>query len=216
MLTKRLCVSVALASAVCAAAAIAGELTASQERRCDQRDASACVRVGMAYFVGQDDLTADGTLAMRYFEKGCQLGDASGCMFGGRALFLGLGAPEDRPRGVQLCEKAVSLLDASCGAGHAYDCYVLGNMHAVGECIPQDHAEAARQYRKGCELGGVDGCVQLAGAFEYGRGVTADAVEAARWHRKACELGDSDSCARARPNSRQGKAIVPGERSHQK
>ena len=66
-------------------------------------------------------------------------------------------------------------------AGHAEAEYNLGIMHDEGLGIPQDHAEAAKWYRKAAEQGYARAQLDLGFMYSYGEGVPQDYVQAHMW-----------------------------------
>ena len=67
-------------------------------------------------------------------------------------------------------------------------------MYYNGEGIPkdrvtQDHAEAARWYRKAAEQGVAGSQFSLGFMYDNGLGVSQDHAQAAKWFRKATERG---------------------------
>ena len=61
----------------------------------------------------------------------------------------------------------------------------LAFMHRRGLGTVEDHAEAARWYRRAADLGNAYGQTSLAEALLQGDGVAKDEPEAARWYRAA-------------------------------
>ncbi|MDZ4403297.1 tetratricopeptide/SEL1-like repeat protein [Prosthecobacter sp.] len=71
--------------------------------------------------------------------------------------------------------------------------YQLGRRHYGGEGMPEDHAEAARWFRKAAEQGHADAQRLLGLCYAEGDGVPMDAEEAAKWIRKADEQDRASS-----------------------
>ena len=67
----------------------------------------------------------------------------------------------------------------------------LGSMYDFGREVAQDHAEAARWYRKAAQQGDVRAQTFLGVMYEKGEGVPQDYGEAARWDRMAADQGDA-------------------------
>jgi len=67
----------------------------------------------------------------------------------------------------------------------------LGMMYNSGEGVKQDHAEAAKWFRKAADQGDANGQFFLGMAYYSGDGVTQDYAEAVRWFRKAADQGDA-------------------------
>jgi len=69
--------------------------------------------------------------------------------------------------------------------------YQTGENYSYGRGVPQDHAEAAKWYRKAAEQGFAAGQQSLGCCYDYGQGVAQDYAEAVKWYRKAAEQGDA-------------------------
>src|SRR3990172_9937102 len=65
----------------------------------------------------------------------------------------------------------------------------LGLLYDNGQGVPQDHAEAAKWYRKAAEQGNAKGQYELGMMHCTGLGVLQDYDEAVKWYRKAAEQG---------------------------
>src|SRR5438128_292832 len=65
----------------------------------------------------------------------------------------------------------------------------LGSMYGNGKGVPQDHAEAAKWYRKAAEQGYAKAQWYLGLAYYNGAGLPRDYTEAVKWHRKAADQG---------------------------
>ena len=65
----------------------------------------------------------------------------------------------------------------------------LGTVYARGTGVGQDHAEAARWYRKSAEQGNAQAQYNLGLSCHDGTGVGQDRAAAARWYRMAAEQG---------------------------
>ena len=59
--------------------------------------------------------------------------------------------------------------------------------------VPQDHAEAAKWFRKAADQGDVDTQFNLGAMYVNGEGVPQDHAEAVKWFRKAADQGDADA-----------------------
>lgn len=77
-------------------------------------------------------------------------------------------------------------LQAECEEGIAVSCVRLGVQYELGSISQQK--EAARLYRRGCELHNPVGCKGLARMYAEGRGVAESYGEAVRLYHRAAEL----------------------------
>jgi TPR repeat protein len=73
----------------------------------------------------------------------------------------------------------------------------MGRALLVGRGLPEDHKEAVRRLKRGCDLKEQVGCAGLAAAHGLGRGVEQDLDKALGYNVEACEIGDSQACAAA-------------------
>ncbi|PRP99015.1 putative beta-lactamase HcpD precursor [Enhygromyxa salina] len=171
------------------------------ERGCRDGDGYACGSLGLLYSLGTGvprDLDRAGGL----FAHACEAGDALACGNLGWMHLRGIGFPEDRDGGVKL-------LDDACEAGDGRSCYRLG-LH-LAEQGPDHEAgttaegEAARLWRRGCELGSPDACTALSVSFidgesggefggDPGAGDQRLAVDLARY---GCQEGSAAGCTLA-------------------
>jgi TPR repeat protein len=71
--------------------------------------------------------------------------------------------------------------------------YRSGVRSADGDGVPQDYAQAARQYRRAAEKGYIPAQYNLAYLYENGLGVEKNPEEAVCWYRRAAEKGDAES-----------------------
>src|SRR4030065_114035 len=65
----------------------------------------------------------------------------------------------------------------------------LGLLYDNGQGVPQDHAEAAKWYRKAAEQGNAAAQFNLGLMYENGQGLRQDYAEAVEWYRKAAGQG---------------------------
>jgi TPR repeat protein len=75
--------------------------------------------------------------------------------------------------------------------GNADAQFNLGIMYDNGEDVPQDHAEAARWYRRAAEQGHAGGQFNLGTMYAFGEGVPQNDVEAMKWYRLAANQGNT-------------------------
>ena len=73
--------------------------------------------------------------------------------------------------------------------GNAGAQFSLGFMHANGQRVPQDYAEAAKWFRLAAEQGNAPAQASLGVMCANGHGVPQDHAEAAKWFRLAAEQG---------------------------
>lgn len=80
---------------------------------------------------------------------------------------------------------------AEGGDPHAQ--YTLAILHDAGQGVPQDHAEAARWYRRAGERSHPDALFNLGMLHFEGKGVDMDRTEALRLYRLAAREGEPES-----------------------
>ena len=67
--------------------------------------------------------------------------------------------------------------------------YNLGVLHATGQGVPRDLAEAAKWFQMAAEQGDTNAQYNVGGMYARGQGVPQDFTEGAKWFRKAAESG---------------------------
>ena len=73
--------------------------------------------------------------------------------------------------------------------GYATSQYSVGVLYDRGQGVPQDHAQAAKWYRKAAEQGYAGAQYNLGVMYTEGHGVPQGYAQAAKWYRKAAEQG---------------------------
>jgi hypothetical protein len=101
------------------------------------------------------------------------------------ATFVPDGAQPNKPHAVDPQED----LRARAEKGDADAQAILGCCYDLGHGVQEDHAEAAKWFRKAAEQGNALAQGNLGICYETGRGVAQDYTEAAKWYRKAAEQG---------------------------
>jgi TPR repeat protein/S1-C subfamily serine protease len=76
-------------------------------------------------------------------------------------------------------------------AGDSTAQYNLGVLYSHGEGVPQNHAEAARWYRRAADQGLADAQTKLGAMYVLGQGVPQNDAEAVRWYRMAAAQGEA-------------------------
>jgi TPR repeat protein len=94
--------------------------------------------------------------------------------------------------------EAATLFARGCQGGSARGCALLGDAHAQGAGVTQDHARAAAFHAAACGWGWTDSCTALGESYAAGRGVPRDSVRAAALLSRACAGGVAEACGRAR------------------
>ncbi len=78
-------------------------------------------------------------------------------------------------------------------AGNRQGMLNVGNMHAAGLAVPQNHETALRWYRRAADTGDAIGMYEVGRAYAEGLGVPPDAAKAAEWYQRAAELDNSSA-----------------------
>jgi tetratricopeptide (TPR) repeat protein len=88
-------------------------------------------------------------------------------------------------------------------------------MYANGDGVVKDVKEAAKYYKKGCELDDGISCTNLGPSYRLlgemyanGDGVVKDVKEAAKYYKKACEIDESTSCTNLGEMYANGDGVV--------
>ena len=118
---------------------------------CFAGDAPACGRIAAKYDRGED-VPRSGTVAVRYYSRGCDLGDCNSCMDGGTLLIYGGADPSPDPaRGLQMLKR-------SCEQEYPLGCLKTGIVYRLGHGIQSDPAIAREYFDRACKLGAKEGC----------------------------------------------------------
>lgn len=78
-------------------------------------------------------------------------------------------------------------------AGNRQGMLNLGNMHASGLAVAQDHVQALYWYQRAADAGDAIGMYEVGRAHELGLGTTLDAAQAATWYLRAAERDNSSA-----------------------
>ncbi|MDP2245101.1 tetratricopeptide repeat protein [Pseudomonas sp.] len=78
-------------------------------------------------------------------------------------------------------------------AGNRQGMLNLGNMHAAGLAVKQDHVQALNWYQQAADAGDAIGMHEVGRAHELGLGTPRDEAKAATWYLRAAELDNSSA-----------------------
>lgn len=115
------------------------------EKACDLGEAMSC-----RWLLGMNE----GSEALRYARKGCELEDARSCS--AAALLL---AVED-PRSAELRER-IGNLNAACSKDELSNCGALALLYAAGLGVERNPERAQALLKRACALGGTQACKAL-------------------------------------------------------
>jgi hypothetical protein len=118
---------------------------------CERGDASACNDLGVTALHA---LPSDRSLALRSFERACQIGSPDACSNLGALYEAGVGVHAS-------ARDAAALYERACNAGAALGCSNLGALYARGKGVPRDESEAQRLFNQACASGSAAGCNNL-------------------------------------------------------
>ncbi|MFB9151277.1 tetratricopeptide repeat protein [Roseovarius ramblicola] len=119
---------------------------------------------------------------------------------GNAAAQFALGNMHHHGRGVEKdLVEARKWYERAAAQDHAAGLTYLGNFHYRGlGGLPEDHARAARLYRRAADLGHAQAQGNLAHLLEHGKGVPKDIEEAKRLYKLAAEQGNKTAAANFR------------------
>jgi len=89
--------------------------------------------------------------------------------------------------------KPIEEVKVKAEAGDAESEVELGLRYDKGAGVVEDHAEAAKWYRKAAEQNHAEAQYNLGVGYYKGEGVAKDQAEAVKWYRKAAEQNDADA-----------------------
>ncbi|MGE0550922.1 MAG: hypothetical protein AB7O24_10820 [Kofleriaceae bacterium] len=143
--------------------------------------------------------TSGGGGELKYYERGCELGDAISCTnFGARLARVASRAEQ------ATC--AARLWRAACSADEPWGCGMLGMAMLRGFGVTANAAGAVRMLDDRCKVVGSFPCTALGKLIENGLIGARDAAKAAALYARACSTGDGGACAEAK---RLGVAVQP-------
>lgn len=117
------------------------------KKACSLNDSTACVKVGIKYYKGYDDLKQDYLEARKYFKKACDLNSGVGCR-GVASTYIdnrGWKTKINRPEVFKYLRKA-------CDLNNAEGCYILGHSYMMGKEVTKDDSKAMSYFKKACKL----------------------------------------------------------------
>ncbi len=161
----------------------------SAELDCLQGKAMACNSLGHSFAEATQGYPRDPVRAVRYFDRGCALGEPLLCANLGIMVAAGRGIGANP-------ERARQLFDESCRAGEGTGCGALARLYLDGRSVTKDLRRALELYERGCSLGTGNVCASLGNLHYYGdKGFPRDFPRAATAFRKGCDVGSDLACA---------------------
>lgn len=125
-----------------------------------------------------------------WYSKAAEQADPRAEYYVANMSVVGIGTPQNVPRGVRLLEKVSE-------RGHMGAIYNLGKIYKRGFNIPQNHREAVKWFEKNAENGHIDSMFELADSYERGFGVERSNRKALDWYKEAAAHNHLEATARA-------------------
>jgi TPR repeat protein len=130
--------------------------------RCNEGDGTSCDNLGEIYAKGLAGNAPDHAMALKAFERSCEIGAPSGCMNLGHAHVAGKGVTRDEAKARVAYARARALYLSSCtDAHHAIGCGAYGSLLVQGLGGPQDVATGVDYLQRACTGGDLWSCKQL-------------------------------------------------------
>ena len=107
-----------------------------------QEDGSACAQLGRLYQEGEGVLI-DKSLALKYFDKACQLDSPEGCLAYANALAAD-SKDRNSSRTMQLKQRGVELMAQECETYTRWYCFPAAQEYEKGENVGKDLTRARR------------------------------------------------------------------------
>jgi uncharacterized protein len=174
--------------------------------------------LGVRYATGEEGLSKDPVLAMKWIRLAADQGHAGAqesigfcCAtvgdFGGAEKWyrlaanqghemaqLSLGMMYETGDGVpQDYAESMKWYRLAANQGHETAQYVIGRMYYNGEGVPQDYAESMKWYRLAANQGVDSAQFNLAQMYRQGLGVPKDNAKAVKWYRLAVDQGHANA-----------------------
>jgi len=161
------------------------------EQACTAKHAPACLRLGEFHESGKN-VKPDLKLAVKYYEKTCELKDYSACARV-RALFkLAFAIDMSVPKQTALAEKACSGEPKYCD-GLAY-VKLLAARARGKDTLADARKQAMQLYSRACSAKNMKACVQLGSIYSNGLGVPSNKTRAASLFFEACTANEPEGC----------------------
>jgi TPR repeat protein len=155
---------------------------------CEKQElARACSNLAFSYDNPGPSLILDYANSIKFYERGCQLGDGVGCNNLANHYIEGLGTKIDK-------NKAVTLLQKSCDLNYPMACYRLAVITMRGVLLKNNPQKVAELMIKGCSLGDSISCHDLGYLYIDGNGVAKDPKKAVELFTFACDKGLPRGC----------------------
>ncbi len=108
---------------------------------CDRGISTGCTSVA-----ARSEKLHDFPVAVRLYERACELHEAAACVSAARMVGSGAGVPPSRAR-------QLDLLATACLLGDALACNVPAKAYATGSGVPQDDRRATELWGRACTSG---------------------------------------------------------------
>ena len=146
-------------------------------------NAATLYQKGIDYVYGENGVTIDIPLGVKYIQQAAEKGYAEAQYDLGVYYYNGYGVTQDYVTAVKWFRKA-----AEQGAASAQ--YTLGYCFYFGDGVAEDNYAAVSWFRKAAEQGNDNAQYYLGLCYYRGHGVTEDNYAAVSWFRKAAEQGN--------------------------
>jgi len=187
--------------------------------KCNKGYAESCTNYGAKYYMGWG-VSKNYNIAMKYYQKGCDLGHGRACANLG-LIYAGSTngyINEDQNKAKQLYRKACNLdyikgckylselmknsnikqdLDLiKCNKGYAESCTEYGAKYYMGWGVSKNYNITTKYYQKGCDLGHGRACANLGLIYAGSTNgyINEDQNRAKQLYRRACNLGYKKGC----------------------
>jgi TPR repeat protein len=163
---------------------------------CDLKHYQACILLGSWYETGQNGLSQDISVAVKFYQKGIDAKDLTSFFAMASMRLNPTSAGKDVPKGLSLYQK---ICDEMSGIpGGTSGCILLGNLYMTGDQtlgVAQDVPRALNLFQKGCDFKDTYCCASLGGLYTLGQyGIAKDPQKSVDFYQKACDLKDGRSC----------------------
>ncbi len=156
-------------------------------QKCEANDGKACFSAGAQYDFGDEGVAKDASLAVKYYEKGCNLNNGSACNNLASIYNNGKGVAKNSSKANELHIKACDKLN------YASACSSAGAAHFQ----QGRYLSAKKSWEKGCNSdSGVSGscCSNLGTLYAIGRGVKTNFNTAKKYFKMGCDKGFKSAC----------------------
>ena len=142
--------------------------------------------LGASYDRGDYGAPPSSEEAVKWLQRGAELGDATSMLWLGHMYRSGRGVAQNILIAIELWRKAAL-------AGNAASMYELGGVYRSGAGVARSYAQAMGWYREAAKSGHARSMAEIAYMYNNGLGVSEDKAQALEWYLLSAKAGNGGS-----------------------